>query len=1136
MDTTNLSDAEVEALYNQSEPKAETPAEPIAAARSLQETPQDEDSKSALDYAADAAKGVAAGAESAVIGARTTVRAVGKAILPESFVTKYAPELNETLKPSMAQPTTVAGRAVADITQLAVGYAAGGGILKAAKVAVNPFTIGGSMAQSAVGTPLVADPDRERLSNMLEQYPFLKPAASLLAQDPTDSVLMSKAKAGLEDVLSTGAAGVVFKGLRLMYLKASGKGTPAEIQAAEADVLHSSKNPAGFSSNKSMPPEGEALGRKTAATVKAPNGDAVGILSPAEAAQFEESMSKLVAKDAAGTVEKVADGHELGRVNARYLDSNDTTLNTMAEMGKVLKPKLEASVPGYRSIDETKELASILGQDPVELTASLKAAREGLDDIDVVALGARQSLQTQSKAVYDEAQRALLSGDTEAFKQSYQKLAAFQSDLSAVGTSLGRGLRSFGEKVEPLDLKSLDDPQKVQDLMRLFTATEGDATQMARITKMQSLSTAEKIIGTHNEYWIGLGLLSKGTTQIVNVMSTAINTLMEPAAMFTGGVMRGMTGKGWSEAREAVGIYNGLRTSFFDSVKMSWNAFKTDHAILSPNTTLEEPTKFISSMAYNMNPDSMPGKFVDLMGNITRFSFRGLTAGDEFFKQISYRAKISATASREAVDMVKAGTLKQSEVASYVEKALQKSIDDAGAATNSTALQYAEKSTFTQDLKGSTWGDFASMGETVSQMSRNPILRGTILPFVKTPTNVMRTTFEYTPVIGQLRKQFYADVTKGGEAQASAIGKLTLGAGMYAGATMLALDGRITGAPKPKGVVMPAGWQPYSVVIRNDDGTTRYISYARLQPFGDILGLTADFMSLTGHLDDDTRNGVAHSMSLSMAAVAFSNSLISKTYLRGITEALSILGDYNSDKKVERWLQSKAASYVPGAVSQFNGDTTVREVRSMMDAIMSRVPGVSQSLPAKRDYFGQIRDTKMGLPWSVIQPLNTTTGKRDIVQDEMSRLSAANEGTKFRDIQPNQEIAGMKFDLREVKNQSGTTAFDRMAELMATVRPAGESLNFHDKMEAVMKGSRYQLGVSSPTLDGSPMFEGLRQAQLRAVEHDYRKAALDQVSREFKGALFPGDSRSLAEIQARTLVTKKKTRAGLADSLLNFAP
>lgn len=150
------------------------------------------------------------------------------------------------------------------------------------------------------------------------------------------------------------------------------------------------------------------------------------------------------------------------------------------------------------------------------------------------------------------------------------------------------------------------------------------------------------------------------------------------------------------------------------------------------------------------------------------------------------------------------------------------------------------------------------------------------------------------------------------------------------------------------------------------------------------------------------------------------------------------------------------------------------------------------------------------------------------MRDELNRLTQANEGTKFKDIQPTQEVAGSKFDLREVVNNSGKTAFDRMAELMATVKPAGKTRNFHDELEAVMKGSRYKLDQPSSVLDGSPLNEGLRQSLLREVEKDYREAALQQVAREFKPFLFPDDkNRSLSEIEARTNVTKKRSRAGL---------
>jgi hypothetical protein len=501
--------------------------------------------------------------------------------------------------------------------------------------------------------------------------------------------------------------------------------------------------------------------------------------------------------------------------------------------------------------------------------------------------------------------------------------------------------------------------------------------------------------------------------------------------------------------------------------------------------------------------------------------------------------------------MVKAGTLKREEMPDYVAKALQDSIDEQGVAKNGAALQYAEKASFVNDLKGSTWGDYTSMGEGMARLaSGNPIIRGVILPFVKTPTNVTRTTFEYTPGIGQLRKQFYTDVAAGGEKQAMAIGKLTIGSGMYAAAGMLALEGRITGAPPAAGIAVPKGWKPYSVRFTGmgDDGGDVYLSYQRMQPFGDILGLTADFAKSTGMLDDDTRDGLAHSMSLALtklisgdtdtatnAAVAvgaaYGKSLISKTYYRSLTEFFSTFSGYNNEKAVLRWFQNYTASHVPGALSQFNSDDTVREVRSTLDAVMSRIPGLSQTLPARRDYFGQPHDVKMGWPYSIVQPLVTSQTKVDPVMDELHRLSTSAAGTKFSEPESQMTIAGKRVDLKTIKNSEGVTAYDRMQELMGTVKPAGKHEDFHTRLNSVMKSPRYALGQESAVLDGSPLYPGLRQNLIKAEESDYRQAALDKTKNEFKHEL---GIQSAMKDKIDNTVGRKKVRQGVYDKILEL--
>lgn len=562
-------------------------------------------------------------------------------------------------------------------------------------------------------------------------------------------------------------------------------------------------------------------GMRPPITLKAPDGAPVVTLTPAKQAKFESVMNKLVIKDAVSGTPDLAAGPaaKKGSMNPAYMDSPNNILKSLEELGKLTKKELGESTPAYRSVDETKELAGIMGQDHTSLIVNLKASNASLENIDAIATGARQYLQLKGAEMFQMARKATHSGDPEAkaaFAAQYLHLSEFQAELSQMTTRLGRGLRSFGESVGPFDatkLKaSLLNPEEAANFERIIARTDGNVDQIAHILKMQQMNLGEKLIRTHNEVWMGLGLLSRFATQSANLLSTAFNSiLMEPGAMLIGGIERGVAGKGWAEAREAVGIYSGFRTAFFDSMTMAWKAAKTDTAILSASSTAEHQTQFVSALTWNMNPNAYSGKFIDIMGQITRASFRGLTAGDEFFKQLSYRAKISATASREAVDMVRAGTLPKNGIAGYVEKALQEAIDTAGAATNKGTLKYAEKATFVNDIKGSTWFGLPSAGEEMARLASHPVFRGTILPFVKTPTNVTRTAFEYTPLIGQLRKQFWTDMGAGGEKAATAIGKLTIGSGMYVGAMHLVLDERITGAPPGPGIITPKGWKPYSI-------------------------------------------------------------------------------------------------------------------------------------------------------------------------------------------------------------------------------------------------------------------------------------------------------------------------------------
>ena len=368
-----------------------------------------------------------------------------------------------------------------------------------------------------------------------------------------------------------------------------------------------------------------------------------------------------------------------------------------------------------------------------------------------------------------------------------------------------------------------------------------------------------------------------------------------------------------------------------------------------------------------------------------------------------------------------------------------------------------------------------------------------------------------------------------------------------AGSMMLALEGRITGGQPAPGILMPTGWKPYSFVVHLDSGD-RYISYQRLQPFGDILGLTADFAKMTGALDVNTRDGLAHSMSLALGQIlqpdhisvggvakggyTLIKSVMSKTYLRSLTELLSAFDGSQGEVKLERWLDDKIGSYVPGVLAQFNNDPAQREVRGLVDSLKAKIPSMSATLPAARDYFGQLKDTKVGLPYSLISPMAVSDAKHDPVMNELSRLSQSSAGTKFNPMEHNEWVNGKQIDLRDVKNAQGKTAFDRMNELMSSIRPAGRSQSFHDALSSEMKSPRYNLAKGTDlALDGTPHAPGPRTVMVKALEAQYRSAAREQALKEFAKEL---GIRSPLDNTVQDRIVRKRAKVGIVDQLTNL--
>src|SRR3546814_19756562 len=122
----------------------------------------------------------------------------------------------------------------------------------------------------------------------------------------------------------------------------------------------------------------------------------------------------------------------------------------------------------------------------------------------------------------------------------------------------------------------------------------------------------------------------------------------------------------------------------------------------------------------------------------------------------------------------------------------------------------------------------------LSRYSQNHPLIKAVLPFIRTPTNLIKFTAERSP-LAPMVKEWRKDFMAGGARRDLAIAKVMVGSGVGAVIAELAAKGAITGsAPSdahPRRLTLDTGWQHYSITIRG-----KYYRSRRHDPFAINFG------------------------------------------------------------------------------------------------------------------------------------------------------------------------------------------------------------------------------------------------------------------------------------------------------------
>jgi hypothetical protein len=315
-----------------------------------------------------------------------------------------------------------------------------------------------------------------------------------------------------------------------------------------------------------------------------------------------------------------------------------------------------------------------------------------------------------------------------------------------------------------------------------------------------------------------------------------------------------------------------------------------------------------------------------------------------FFKVMGYRAGIEAEAYRMTV---KDGYSMASDPDAFTAQWAKRSASPTEE-MHQTAVDEAYKGTFMQELgpHGKKW----SMAT-----KSNPWLKW-IFPFAHIPINLMKATYEHTPLAmldGDMRANIMGE--HGGIAQDKAIARMVVGSGVMAFFTHKALNGQVTGDypldPKERDQWKLTGKQPNSILIGN-----HWESFAKFGPAGNLANLGANLGSVLPHLQDfykgeDEEGMTKATMQMANAAGRMVSDEVGFQSLANLFEAI------HDEKKGTAFVASQASSLVPFSsfVSQTASfmDPDMRQAKTFIDGLKYRIPGLREELLPKRDWSGQ---------------------------------------------------------------------------------------------------------------------------------------------------------------------------------------
>jgi diguanylate cyclase (GGDEF)-like protein len=717
---------------------------------------------------------------------------------------------------------------------------------------------------------------------------------------------------------------------------------------------------------------GEAFGRDVAGEASAPKY-ATATMPPDVTAAKERIEGKPadVPVDAKPE-EPAALGRPMEAVEAPRVDAKVEALREVAPDAKLSRDEPRS----WESLDpQIKKRLRGIQADPMEESRLYNRAKKGtLDDVDVQVL---DGLVAGKREAYDAARENMLkAGESGAASKEYLAAAldvaaadfakAARSDVEA-GTKLARALAARARVMESQITASSPDAFLKQVFRQIPDISDKDAGALVQIMKDKPsqlqdalhIALNPKLTNKLLEFWKA-GLVSAPGTQVANVLGNIGEQAMRLGETATSALIDPLFGKGRTrlggEARfELAGGLKGAGRALVDLGSGIKDAFLLEPEEIKANDHLEHQVGAIGGKA----------------GRAVRIPFRLLSAFDDFFKTAGGEAELHKLAYREAGGDAAAA---------------QKIIANPSAELLAKVRQSQLERTFQNPNE--------SAQAIINLRNKNKLFE-IVMPFVKTPANIARMTWERSPAgFGKGFKAWseWRDAVKSGKDAAEvsdlrgkavdALARPLLGTGLMLTFGALAKAGHMTGQgpvdPKDKNALRDSGWQPYSFVFDGKDGKKTYVPFNRFEPVSGLLGFAADMV--------EAKDAKSANDFFAAGIGSVVQNLASKTYLQGLADAAGLIKDPAGAGS--NYISSLAGSIVPNIVAKTAQaiDPAVRETKAtttgltalperIKNTIESRLPGLSERLPEKHTALGGDAERPGNAVSRFLSPIQATEDK-----------------------------------------------------------------------------------------------------------------------------------------------------------------